>query len=95
MVTKMASMVNSKALHKISPTQCMFILSDFNARVGAGHASWPCQIGHQGVGDMNDNGQWVLGLCAEFDLCLTKTFVAANGRESHSISSLLWAQGPV
>ena len=65
-------------LRNIPRKRVVYILGDFNARVGRDHDSWPRQIGHHGVGKMNDNGQRVLELCAEFDLCVTNTFFEGN-----------------
>ena len=56
----------------------MFIFSNFTARVSADHASWPHQIGHHGVGNMNENAQQVLKLCAKFDLCVTNTYFCGS-----------------
>ncbi|XP_037801349.1 uncharacterized protein LOC119596256 [Penaeus monodon] len=52
----------------------LFLLGDFNARVGADHDSWLRCIGHFGVGKLNENGQHLLELCSFHDLCLTNTF---------------------
>ena len=52
----------------------LFLLGDFNARVGTDHTSWPHCLGHFGVGKMNENGQRLLEFCSFYDLCLTNTF---------------------
>ena len=43
-------------VHNVSPTQCIFILGNFNVRVGTNYAPWQHQIGHHGVENMNENG---------------------------------------
>ena len=59
---------------KSSPTQCMSILHNFNTRISADHASWPCQTGHNGVMNRNENHQWVLKLCIDFEFCIANTY---------------------
>ena len=54
----------------------IFLLGDFNARVGADHNAWPSCIGHFGVGKVNDNGQRLLELCSLHGLCITNTYFA-------------------
>ena len=58
------------------PSEGLFILGDFNARVGADKEAWPSNIGHFGVGLVNDNGQRLLELCSLHDLCITNTYFA-------------------
>ena len=36
-----------------SPSEHIYLLGDFNARVGAEHNSWPTCIGYHGVGKIN------------------------------------------
>ena len=52
----------------------VYILGDFNARVGADHESWPDTLGHHGIGKMNENGQRLLELCCYHRLCVTNTY---------------------
>ena len=61
-------------IQQIPAKEHLFLLGDFNARVGADHDSWPRCIGRFGVGKLNDNGQRLLELCSFHDLCLTNTF---------------------
>ena len=47
--------------NKIPEREPLFILGDFNSKVGADHNSWPTCLGCFGIGKMNENGQ-----CLEF-----------------------------
>lgn len=58
----------------ISSSEQVYLLGDFNARVGADRESWPSILGHQGIGNMNENGQRLLELCCYHNLCVTNTF---------------------
>ena len=51
-------------IRKIPATEQLYMLGDFNARVGDDHRSWPRSIGHFGIGKMNENGQRLLELCS-------------------------------
>ena len=62
------------AIKKFPANEHLFLLGDFNARIGSDHASWPRCIGHFGVGKLNENGQRLLELCSFHDLCATNTF---------------------
>ena len=68
----------SSAIEKIPELEPLFILSDFNARVGADHNSWPTCLGQFGTGRMNKNGQRLLELCCHHGLCVTNTFFNTN-----------------
>ena len=61
-------------IREIPAKDNLFLLGDFNARVGAAHTSWPRCIGHFGVGKLNENGQRLLELCSFHDLAITNTF---------------------
>ena len=62
----------------------LVILGDFNARVGADHASWPECLGQFGVGAMNENGQRLLELCTFHSLCVTNTYFST--KPQHKVS---------
>nr|XP_027219088.1 craniofacial development protein 2-like [Penaeus vannamei] len=51
----------------------LLLLGDFNARVGREDELWCNIIGKQGMGNCNDNGLLLLGLCAEQELFITNT----------------------
>ena len=61
----------------------VFLMSDFNARVGADHDSWPSCDGQFGVGKMNENGQRLLELSTFRDLCITDSF---HTKPQHKVS---------
>ena len=50
------------AISRIPKTEQLYLLGDFNARVGADHDGWPTCLGHQGLGNMNENGHRLLEL---------------------------------
>ena len=61
-------------IENVSQTETVIILGDFNARVGGVFESWNGILGKHGIGNMNDNGQLVLVLCASQNLCITNAF---------------------
>ncbi|KAL8561522.1 hypothetical protein ACOMHN_057216 [Nucella lapillus] len=72
------------AIKKLPTSEYLYLLGDFNARIGLDHTSWPRCIGHFGVGKLNENGQRLLALCSFHDLCITNTlfFTKPNHRVS-------------
>ncbi|XP_068720637.1 craniofacial development protein 2-like [Montipora capricornis] len=62
----------------------LYILGDFNARVGAHHKAWPTSLGRLRVGKMNENGQRLLELCSFYKLAITNTFFENMAR--HKVS---------
>ena len=63
-----------EALAKVPPSEGLYLLGDFNARVGADYQAWPSCLGHSGIGRMNENGQRLLELCCIHGLCITNSF---------------------
>ena len=63
-----------RTISGIPRNEFLYILGDFNARVGDDHESWPTCLGHHGIGRMNDNGQRVLELCTQHRLCISNSF---------------------
>ena len=64
----------SRVLQKIPQHDRLFLLGDFNARVGRDDNIWRKILGPFGIGTMNDNGQRLLSLCASFELAITNTW---------------------
>ena len=62
------------AIGNIPKTEQLYILGDFNTRVGAHHEAWPTCLGHHGMGKMNENEQRLLELCCHHGLSITNTF---------------------
>lgn len=71
-------------IREIPQKEDLFLLGDFNARVGSNHNSWPRCIGHFGVGKLNENGQRLLELCTFHGLCITNTFFST--KPQHRVS---------
>ena len=65
-------------IRDILATEYLYLLGDFNVRVGSDCDSWPRTIGHFGVGKLSENGQRLLELCSYHDLCITNTFYSAK-----------------
>ena len=68
----------------VPESEPLFLLGNFNARVGGDHESWPDCIGHFGVGRMNENGQRLLELCSYRKLSISNTFF--NTKPHHRLS---------
>lgn len=71
-------------ISRIPSTDALYLLGDFNARVGADHEAWPSCLGAYGRGKINDNGQRLLELCCYRSLCVTNTFFPC--KEIHQVS---------
>ena len=57
----------------------LFILGDFNSRVGKNVTAWQGVLGHHGVGNENANGTRLLTFCSQHELLVTNTvFQQAN-----------------
>ena len=62
---------------KIPSDDKIFILGDFNSRVGNDSSTWPA-IGPHGVGKCNNNGIKLVTFCTENNLILSSTFSNKN-----------------
>ena len=60
-------------LTAIRESENIFLLGDFNARVGRSADVWTGVIDRHGVGNVNDNGILLLRKCAEHLLLITNT----------------------
>ena len=63
-----------EALSRISSSDKLLLLGDFNARVGMNSEIWPRIIDTHGVGKMNSSGLRLLTLCVEHDQLISNTF---------------------
>ena len=77
----------------IPPREKIYILGDFNARVGADHNKWPMCLGMHDVGRINENGQILLEFCAQFQLCITSSFCQSTNDTRYPGKSLTRAIG--
>lgn len=65
-------------------TESLYLLGDFNARVGADNKAWPSCLGVHGRGKINENGQRLLELCSFHGLCITNTLFKC--KDIHKVS---------
>ena len=73
-----------RVIENIPHQEQLILLGDFNARVGSDHESWPICLGKFGVGNLNENGQRLLELCTQNNLCVTNTFYQT--KPQHKVS---------
>ena len=69
-------------MRRIPDRELLFIASDFSARVGVDHNSWPTCLGQFGTLKMNENGQRSLELYCHHGLCVSDTFFNTKPQES-------------
>ena len=60
-------------IRKVPHNDKIFILGDFNARVGRDADAWQGVIGKHGVGNRNESGLLLLEFCTELQLSITNT----------------------
>ena len=70
-------------IRRISCGEALLLLSDFNARVGADHQTWPGCLSPHRISKMNENGQRMLEHCMLNHLCITNTF---KTKPQHKVS---------
>ncbi|XP_068703763.1 craniofacial development protein 2-like [Montipora foliosa] len=63
-----------ETLSGIPSSEGIYLLGDFNARVGTDWQAWPTCLGHFRFGRMNKNGQRLLELCCHHGLCITNSY---------------------
>ena len=68
----------------LTPNEHIYLLGDFNARVCAEHNTWPMCIGHHGLWKINENGERLLELCCNRNLCVTNTYFQV--KQKHRVS---------
>ena len=68
-----------RAIDAVPFKQKLFVLGDFNARVGRNHELWYKVLGRHGIGNENANASMLLDLCTKQRLVITNTvFQQAN-----------------
>ncbi|XP_050703781.1 uncharacterized protein LOC126989216 [Eriocheir sinensis] len=75
----------SFTISRVPEKEPLFILGDFNARVGADYTSWPTCLGHFGTGKMNENGQRLLERSNLPSIKLTRSYQSADCDTDHSL----------
>lgn len=71
-------------LENVHASDKLLLLGDFNARIGNKSENWPECIGNHGIGNINENGQRLLELCASYSLCVTNTYF--KSKPIHKVS---------
>jgi len=61
----------NSVLQTVPFKDCLFLLGDFNARVGRNAQTWPRVLGQHSVGNENSNGSLLLQTCSEHELAIT------------------------
>ena len=71
-------------INRIPTSEHVYLLGDFNARVGADRESWPKVLGHHGIGKLNENGHRLLEFSCFHNLCVTNTYFQNKDRRKAS-----------
>ena len=62
------------ALQKVTSTESIVLLGDFNTHMNSDNKTWKSVIGRQGDSNTNRNGRCLLQFCATNGLCIMNTF---------------------
>ncbi|WP_353803973.1 hypothetical protein, partial [Acinetobacter baumannii] len=73
-----------RVISRVPNNEGLYVIGDFNARVGADHEAWPTCLGLHGRGKIDENGRRLLEFCCLHRLCVTNTFF--NCKELHQVS---------
>ena len=65
-------------IRQIPSTEQIYLLGDFNVRIGTVQESWHRNIGHFGVSRLYERGHRLLKMCSMYEICITNTFLATK-----------------
>lgn len=74
----------SSVINSIPAKKQLIHLGAFNVRVGAENDSWTSCLGKFGIGQMNENSQRLLELCAFYNLWITISYFQT--KPQHKVS---------